>query len=252
MYVINKIVGFLIDPVNVAVIGVLAAVVLGRLRRRRVAVAALGAAVAWFWLWATPLMTGFVGAGLERPYLAGGRIPAIAGYSAADAIVLHGGSMCGNAQLGGDGEMWTSADRVWTAARLWKAGKASVVYVLGRGVRDSTRQLLLDFGVPTNALVFAESPRNTEEEAKFVAEAVKGRRVLVVTSAWHLTRTLQLYAKYAPRLEALPAPCDFENLLMAERTNFWAGLWPRAEALLLNRVALHERVGSWGYAVFRK
>jgi len=265
MYVLNKVVGGLCDPVNVAAVGALLALLLRLAGRRRAAGGLLVLCAVWAWLWAMPLMGRIVGVTLEGPYLVGGRVPSVQSYQVADVIELHGGSMSDDSGLGGRGEMWTSADRVWMAARLWKAGKAPKIYVTGGGVKTSTVGLLEDFGIPTNAIILAESPRNTEEEARFIANAmnqvkVKGQgqqwnsctrpRVLVVTSAWHMKRTMMLYDKYAPNVEAIPAPCDFENTLKASESALsFVDFIPKDETLLANRIALHEWVGILGYRI---
>jgi len=253
MYSLNKLVGSLANPVVLAWIGVLLALVVRLMGWKRLAKALLFLCIVWTWLWATPFVNRKIGASLEREYLVDGRMPTIESSTNAVAIVLHGGSMGDDSGIGGRGEMWTSADRVWMAARLWKAGKAPVIYVTGGGVRKTTAGLLEDFGIPTNAVVFAESPRNTEEEVKHVAAELPAARVLVVTSAWHMKRTMMMYAMYAPTVEAIPAPCDFENTLRASgcATSF-ADFLPNDETLLANRIAAHEWIGIWGYRCFRR
>ena len=76
-------------------------------------------------------------------------------------------------------------------------------------------------------------------------------KVLVVTSAWHMKRTMLMYEKYAPDVEAIPAPCDFENTLGADKIGGWASLLPAPEAFLGNSVAFHEWLGYFGYKWFR-
>lgn len=266
MYHLNKIVGALTNPVTLAMAGVVLSVILAVLRRRRSAVRWLILSVAWAWVWSTPLVGRWLGATLEREFLQDGKVPPFESYPAADAIELHGGSMGFATNICARGEMWTSADRVWMAARLWKAGKAPRLFVTGTGCPESTIGLLEDFGVPTNAMVIAEGPRNTEEEARFVAGALKeakgderkagGRggampKVLVVTSAWHMKRTMLMYAKYASGIAAIPAPCDFENTLGAANPISILDFLPSAASLMWNGVAVHEWVGIWGYELFR-
>lgn len=261
MYYLNKIVGWLISPVGVTLIGLLVGVVI-RCRCRKVGGILIGLSLAWLWIWATPMMTRIVGASLEREFLVEGKVPRVEDLPQADAIELHGGSMGFSEEIGSRGEMFMSADRVWMAARLWKAGKAPVVYVTGTGAPEATLGLLEDFGVSTNALVMADAPRNTEEEAKFIAKAIsevkvegedqqRRGRVLVVTSAWHMKRTMLMYEKYAPGVEAIPAACDFENSIAA--SNEWSlfELLPSPASLMWNSVTFHEWLGTVGYKWFR-
>ena len=179
MYYFNKIIGFLISPIGGAIAGGIIAVVCARLGRKRMAKWVGCLTVAWLWIWATPLMSRIVGASLEREFLVCGKVPRVEDFPEADAIELHGGSMGFSEKLETRGEMWTSADRVWMAARLWKeqvgkrvgdmsgsGTKDLKIYCTGGGAEASTKQLLLDFGVPEDAIVFNDEPRNTEEEAK--------------------------------------------------------------------------------------
>ena len=167
MYYLNKIIGFLISPIGIAIIGLVIAVVCAKLKRVRLAKWIGGVTVAWLWIWMTPLMTWIVGAPLEREFLICGRVPAVESFPEADAIVVLGGSMGSDTNLSGYAEMLTSADRVWQAARLWKAGKAPKIIATGDGAKERTLGLLKDFGVDEKCVEFLDA-RNTEEEAKGV------------------------------------------------------------------------------------
>ena len=91
----------------------------------------------------------------------------------ADAIVLLGGGMGSNRNVYPYAEMWGGADRVWHAARLYKAGKAPIVIPTGCNERESTVPLLRDFGVPESAILVEDAARNTEENARFVERMLK-------------------------------------------------------------------------------
>ena len=260
MYTINKIVGYLISPAGFGMALVSAAVLARVLGRRRLAGWVVVLVLANFWIWSMPWMTQWMGAALEAEFLVNGRVPEVESFPQADAIALHGGGMGVATNISPYAEMWTSADRVWHAARIWKAGKAPIIFVTGGGVRLTTAGLLQDLGIPTNAVVFVEDPRNTEEEAKAIARmfecsecsnAEKKPKVLVVTSAWHLKRTMLMYQKYAPNVEAIPAPCDFENTMVTERVTGWTLFLPDPAAFMANSVAFHEWLGYWGYKILR-
>ena len=190
----------------------------------------------------TPFMTRFVGAPLEREFLVDGRVPAVESFLEADVIVVLGGSMGSDTNLNGYAEMWTSADRVWQAARLWKAGKAPRIIATGDGARESTLGLLKDFGVDEKCVEFLDA-RNTEEEAKGVERffnrvervdrvdgesgvsgqesRVRGQsvkpKVLLVTSAWHMKRARMMFEMYAKDVEVVCAPADFEMSMAAKK-----------------------------------
>ena len=179
-------------------------------------------------------------------------------------------------------EMWSGADRVWQAARLYKAGKAQKVIATGNGAVDTTLPLLLDFGVAKADVSFMDAV-NTEEEARSISKML-GRsggveelgvkelrvgsggveesdpikhsstarpKVLLVTSAWHMKRARMMFEKYALDIEVACAPADFENTIMAEKTPLFKMLLPDPNVFMLNSVAFHEWVGIVGYRVMR-
>lgn len=249
MYYFNKIIGFLISPIGGAIAGGVVAVVCARLGRKRKAKWISGLTVAWLWLWMTPVMTWVVGVPLESEFLVDGRVPAVESFPEADAIVLLGGSMGAETNLSSYAEMWSGADRVWQAARLYKAGKAQKVIATGNGARDSTLPLLKDFGMPSECVLFHDA-RNTEEEAKLV-EGMGYKKILLVTSAWHMKRARLMFEKYAPSVEVVCAPADFENSIVAARPFSFSDFLPDPGVFMGNSVALHEWVGIVGYKLFR-
>lgn len=257
MFYLNKIIGFLTSPSFLGLAALAFAVLYAaRAKRRGLARGLLIAAFAFCWLWLTPLMTWLIGLPLERPWLVDGRIPAAGSFPSADAIVCLGGGMGGNETHPDHAEMWTSADRVWQAARLYKAGKAPLIICTGTGTERTTKGLLVDFGVPTNALVFLDKPRNTEEEGKAIAELLGARggvapKVLLVTSAWHMRRAKLMFEKYAAGLEIVAAPADFEAVtLLADGFKFKHFL-PSGQALAQNEYCFREWIGYLGYRCFR-
>ena len=276
MYYINKIVGFLVSPIGGAIAGGVIAVVCARLGRKRLAKWIGGLTVAWLWLWMTPIMAWVVGVPLESEFLVDGRVPAVEAFPKADAIVLLGGSMGAETNLSSYAEMWSGADRVWQAARLYKAGKAQKVIATGNGAVDTTLPLLLDFGVAKADVSFMDAV-NTEEEARSISKmlvqsvgveelgveecgesgspthpinhsSTARPKVLLVTSAWHMKRARLMFEKYAKGVEVVCAPADFEMSMVAKKG--WSVL-PDAYSLHLNSVAFHEWVGIVGYGVMR-
>ena len=261
MYILNKIVGYLVSPVGFGLALIVVATLARLLKRRRLMGWAMALALANFWLWSTPLLAKWMGVALEAAFMVDGRVPSAESLPAADVIALHGGSMGLATNVSPTAEMCTSADRVWHAARLWKAGKAPKILVMSPQTDLSTGPLLADFGVPSEAIVYDFKPRNTEEEAKAIVQMFECTnvrmagagwpKVLVVTSAWHMRRTMLMYRRYASNVEAIPAPCDFENTLGVGMVEGWKSVLPDPTAFLNNSIAFHEWLGYWGYKIFR-
>lgn len=297
MYILNKIVGGCLNPLVVGMALMLVACIGMWLKRRRIGVGFALAAIGWLWLWSTPMMYRWIGVALEREW----RAVKAEDAPKADAIVLLGGGMGSNTNVYPNAEMysemWNGADRVWHAARLWKAGKAPVIIPTGCGERESAVPLLRDLGVPESAIVVEDAARNTEENAKFVErmlkmshaeeqrrgegegtsvgvgsggvgecgnggrvnERVEGKegvarkyKVLLVTSAWHMRRSVLMYKKYAPSLELIPAAADYEATVITGHPFAFKDIWPDANMLFANSYIFKEYLGYWGYRLLRR
>ena len=279
-YLINKIVGAVVNPLGLALAALIAAAAWGAWRRSwKTPVWTMLACVAWLWAWSTNAMTRVVGLPLER----GWEVVKAEDAPVCDAIVLLGGGMSAAPSVYPYPDMHSAADRVWHAARLYRAGKAPIVVPTGCGDRDSTEPLLRDLGVPQEAIVGEYAARNTEENARFVerllnverlnVERAAGdvacapgtgappkreepareakRRVLLVTSAWHMKRALLMYRRYAPSLEIVPAPADFDCTVATDHFEV-KYLLPSIDDLARNAYMFKELLGYFGYRVFRR
>ncbi len=268
MYILNKIVGWAVSPLGVGLAllafgGILAAAK-GKWSRR-LGIVALCVLFAWVWTWSTPAMQRVMGLSLEREFWSADgstRVPRVETMPECDAIVILGGGMGGNAKVSPYAEMWSGADRVWHAARAWKAGRAPIVVPTGMGCAESDAQLLLDLGVPRDRIHVEDLARNTEENARFVEQTVNSvvpaktpaapHKILLVTSAWHMKRSLLMFQRFAPALEVVPCPTDFETTVrFAGRGFAFADFFPDATSLWQNTVLFHEWLGYWGYKTFR-
>ena len=285
---LNKLVGGCLNPLVIGLGVALLGVACAWLGRRRMGIGFGVGARVWLWLWSTPMMYRWIGGALEREW----SIVKAEDAPQADAIVLLGGGMGSNTNVYPYAEMWNGADRVWHAARLYRAGKAPIVIPTGCGERESALPLLLDLGVPESAIVIEDKARNTEENAKFVerilnsggvrecgsegvgecgiggvrecgSEGVPNHplnysklthsptRILLVTSAWHMRRSVLMYRKYAPSLEIIPAATDYEATVLTTHPFCFKDIWPDANMLFANSYIFKEYLGCWGYRLFR-
>ncbi len=247
MLELQKLITSLAMPLGTALSLGLVALGAAALARRRLAMAAGAGALAWLWLWSTPVVSDWLRGYIER------QVPALPVYALppADAIIVLGGGMSGALSPWRPyPDMGSAADRVWHAARLFHAGKAPRVVLIGGAGPFPTATgdeatamaaLLADLGVPAAALVLKTESRTTTENALASAPILStlgARRVLLVTSALHMPRALVTYRIQG--VEVIAAPTDIEVV----PTPFYAmrGM-PSASALDGSSRAIHELLG---------
>ena len=259
--ILNKTVGFVVNSLFVGMIIVVVGLVLVRRKKVRAASWTLGVALAWFWFWSMPIVGGWLCLPLEEDY----PVQLAEDMPEADAIVLMGGGVWGSTNYP-YASLKDGADRAWHAARLWKAEKAPIIIPSNIGAELADIKLLIDLGVPREAVVLENRAVNTEENAKFVREILRERfsrvehvdrvdevkpKVLLVTSACHMKRSLYMFEKYAPEIECIPAATDYQALPWKDDPFRWRHLLPDIGAFARNNAFIHEYIGYYGYKWFR-
>ena len=265
MYYVNKIVGWVTSPLGVVFIGLGVGWLLYRRggRLARIGKWVAGLAVIFLWLMSCHVTTRFVGVGLESGWAKEDLMHgSIEGLPDAEAIVVLGGGVGAHTKCHAP-ELYSGADRLWQGARLYNAKKSRVaglkVYCTGGGCEYAAVPLLTDLGVPRDAIWFSEEPRNTEEEVRLIKSTLCGKdgamgasrptkpRILLVTSAWHMSRAKMLFDRAG--FDVIPAPTDFEMSCVAENPVGFGDFIPSADALLGNSAAIKEWVARFGYWV---
>lgn len=245
MYLVNKLVWFFLNPLTVCLVGaVVGAVLFARSARlRRAGAVVLGLSIGVLWFTSTAACVCLLGLPLERPYLATQTPDSL---PQADAIVVLGGGVAKTEALVNP-ELFEAADRIWHTGRLYKAGKAPRVVVSGANDLASTVPLLVEFGVPREAIIVDNDSRNTYENSRFtervLAESGAGKTVLLVTSAWHMPRACGNFSKTA--LAVVPAACDFKaHFVRANIGHCWDWIVPSADSLNAANYLAKEWLGK--------
>ncbi len=264
MFLLNKIAWAIGNPMMIAIVVAVLGCVILRHGWQKSGWSLLMLSFVFLWIVSTGALSRQLGGRLEREFLVpddgacvkGGRIPDVADVPSADAIVLLGGGMCAVTNASPIPDMKGSADRVWYSARLWHAGKAPIIIPSGPGIVAADVRLLLDLGVSRDAIITEDVAKNTEENARFVSGILSARdsqctNVLLVTSSWHMKRSLLMFEKYAPELRCIPAATDFESTMDSYYSTKWTDFIPCPNALADNSKLLHECLGYWWYKLFR-
>jgi uncharacterized SAM-binding protein YcdF (DUF218 family) len=257
LFMMTKVMTQLIYPMNLSlVVAIVAGIFLWR-KRTRVGGALLAFAIAWLWLWATPVFSDWVRGTLEQKNLP---IP-IEQMESADAIVVLGGGVSTPSSPRLYAEISAAGDRVLHAARLFRAGKASWIIVSGgRGMvpgkdadseAEAMRSVLIELGVPEDAVIAEEESRNTRENAistKRILDSRGFKKILLVTSALHMPRAMKSFQSICPKV--VPAPTDFE--VETERPLTLLDWLPDVGALEGSTRAFKEIVGSLVGSLFTR
>ena len=233
---LHKVVAWILSPLGIFFSLLVLAAVLRAFRRRRAAVLTGVAACVFLWTMGCPVATRLLGVPLEGEEFA----PDAGG---ADVIVLLGGGMLLHEECG-RADMNAAADRVWTAARLWRPGLK--ITVSGGGASDSTVPLLRDLGVDESCIVAFEDALNTDDEARLI-RALGAKRIALVTSAWHMPRAKMLFERRG--FDVIPCPTDWEMHGVVESPFRFRDLFPSADVLAANSRATKEWIARACYAL---
>jgi uncharacterized SAM-binding protein YcdF (DUF218 family) len=139
--------------------------------------------------------------------------------------------------------------RIRHGARLYEKGVAPRIIVSGgdlasnpasaRPEAESMKHLLVLLGVPADAITAEDAARNTAENIANVRKIVGDEPVALVTSAYHMKRSLKLARKGALRAYAFPT--DFSP--SAGQQSVWDNWLPTIDALQLSAAAIWEYLG---------
>lgn len=220
------------------------------LGRRRLSHLCLLLGVAIIWVFSTPAVSNALRSSLELRYLP----MAIAATPKADVIVILGGALAYPVPPRLETELTNESDRVLHAARLYHAGKAPHILASGGTMPWSQagseaaiiRDLLLEWGVPAEAILLETESRTTRENALYTRELLAERnlsQVLLVTSAMHMPRSVATFA--ALDIAVIPTPTDITVTTQLDGTLLdWL---PSSGSLDASSRAIKEYLGMWVY-----
>jgi uncharacterized SAM-binding protein YcdF (DUF218 family) len=183
----------------------------------------------------------------------------------AEAIVLLGGGTEPSHSPRSAVEMNAAGDRMIHAADLFHSGSAPIILLSGGNISwmESTenspaadmREILLKLGIPEEKMILQNKSQNTFEDAKYSAEilnSLKIKRILLVTSAMHMPRSVALFEKQG--FDVIPSPTDFtitmegwNKTFSPNFETFLTNLLPNSSSLGLTTNVLKEYIGMMMY-----
>ena len=170
-------------------------------------------------------------------------------------IVLLGGAVGSPWPPRQDIELTEASDRVYKAAQLYRSGKGGRVFVAagnqpwsqpGPSEASLIGELLVEWGVPADAIQLEGRSRNTRENAlniKPMLEETGCDRSLLVTSAAHMQRALASFR--AVGLYAYPVSTDVRVVQKSGHSAM--DFFPDASALAMTSDAIREWMGQKVY-----
>jgi uncharacterized SAM-binding protein YcdF (DUF218 family) len=171
----------------------------------------------------------------------------------ADAVVVLGGGARDLSWLGlGPQASETSIERVVRGVTLSRRHRLPLVLVGGSGDPAKARiseaeamaRIAAELGVPGRDITVEGDARNTLESAGAVKSALTGKRILLVTSAYHMRRAAGMFKRQG--FEVVPAPCGYRG---EERKSSFLSFIPHADNLSYSSNALAEYISIAWYTI---
>ncbi len=169
----------------------------------------------------------------------------------ADAIVVLGGSLSPPTHPRKFAQFTAQSNRFWLAAQLFKAGKAKRIILTGGNVFEKIgisaesiyiRRKLIAMGIPKEAIIVESNSRTTREnatETEKILKKINAKSALLVTSAIHMPRSIQLFSVLSANV--IPVPSDI--IVTRDYAPTSLQLIPNVNAMALTTKALHEYYG---------
>lgn len=251
-FVLSKIAGFFLQPLNLVttLLGISIIASLTGFRAAALAVTASAFALLALAAWTS------LGAALLNPLEERFKRPDPAPETVAGVVVLGGGLegainlARGGYELNSSGDRFVEAAvlaRRYPAAKVVVSGGMGTVLLEGEGDADTAPRLLEALGVTRDRLILENRSRNTDENARFTKEMVQpepGETWLLVTSAFHMPRSVALFRKAG--FPVTPWPVDYRT---SGREGFGFFRDNAADALQTTTLAVREWIGLAAYRI---
>ena len=179
--------------------------------------------------------------------------PALEIRGQADAIVVLAGGVRDLSWLNLEPQpSATSIERLVAGVKLYRELHIPLVIIGGNGnpfeqdIKEAGAmgRVAEGIGVPDRDLITENAPRNTLESARAARKVIKGNRIILVTSAYHMKRSSAMFRKQG--FDVVPAPAGY---LSEQRELSLYSLIPRAGSLHDSAAALSEFLSLFWYTV---
>ena len=142
----------------------------------------------------------------------------------------------------------TALSRFIEALRLYHANPNAVLVVSGAGFGDLKthaqlmEELALSMNIPASKIIRLDNTLDTDDEARLMSTMIRGKKSVLVTSATHMDRALQLFFKYGSG--PTPAPANYlAKKRLGETPSYY--YIPSSYYLYKTKIAWHEYLGKF-------
>lgn len=198
-----------------------------------------------FYLLSTPLISGMLLGSLESRY---DPPEAVNGDV---VIMLGGGATSDTPDVDGEGNLGGSAaNRLLTAARLQRNLNVPIILAGGQVYSDSGREaviakrMLIGLGIDESKIIIEDQSLNTKQNAQNVQKILEEKnfkKPILVTSAFHMERSMLNFQKAGADVFAYPA-----DYMVNRQSNFYFNkLAPSAGALQGSAIFFQEWLAIW-------
>jgi uncharacterized SAM-binding protein YcdF (DUF218 family) len=171
----------------------------------------------------------------------------------ADAIVVLTGGVSDLSRLGLEPEPSDlSLERLVKGVMLYRDLRRPLIITGGSGSlihseiaeADAMARAAVALGIPKQDIVIENKSRNTLESARAVRGLLKGKRIILVTSAFHMKRSVALFKKQG--FDVVPSPTGY--LALSQPVSRYSFI-PSAAGLSTSAVALSEYISFAWYSM---
>jgi len=250
---LSKLLPVFFYPMGLTILLALIAGLFLLLNFRRLALFSIGTATTILWVCSTPVVANLAIATLERQYPP----VTIAETPEADVAIVLGGALGQPLRPRVEVDLSGTANRVLHAARLYRAGKVKRILVSAGNIpwaqatkpeAELIKELLVEWGVASEAIEIATASRNTFENALEIERMWKSRKfssALLVTSASHMPRAMAVFLR-----AGLPVIASTTDVQAVDGDQAYLFDWlPDASALSTTTTAAREWVGFLAYKI---
>lgn len=241
IYLIKSLYAWLLPPGIFIILILLLSIYLLRIKKRAAVMAACIAML--MYVFSTEYLGGLLMRSLESRYYPPQTV-------SADVIVLLGGGAISDVEnVGVKGHLQLgAASRTLTAARLAKLYNLPVLYTGGNTYDNGAdeamivRKILTDVGIPASSIIIEQQSINTTQSIRNIKGILlqnNFKQPLVVTSAYHMPRSMLICAQNG--IEAAAYPTAYQSDQQA--TFKWHLMRPSVNGMEMTMVAMREYLG---------